>query len=65
MSKNAGAVQRQEMRRAFYAGFYGALMAGLRMAEESGDDDDAGATMMQALHDECKAFALDVQKGKA
>jgi hypothetical protein len=65
LPKTAGAVQRQEMRRAFYAGFAGALGAGLEMAEESGDDDDLGATMMQSLHDECERFVADVQAGRA
>jgi hypothetical protein len=35
------------------------------MAEESGDDDDLGATMMQSLHDECERFVADVQAGRA
>lgn len=65
MPKNAPSIQRIEMRRAFYAGFYSALMAGLQMANESGDDDDLGATMMQALHDECARFMADVREGRA
>ena len=62
---NAHAVQRQEMRRAFYAGFFGALMAGIEMADESKDNDDIGATMIQRLHEECRAFAKDVEEGRA
>jgi hypothetical protein len=65
LSPSAPAVQRSEMRRAFYAGFYGALMAGLKMAEASGDDDDLGASMMQSLHDECLQFSRDVGAGRA
>ena len=61
----AGRVQRMETRRAFYAGFHAALMCGVEMADESGDDDVAGVAMMQALHQECSAFARDVAAGKA
>jgi hypothetical protein len=65
LSKTAPDIQRKEMRRAFYAGFYDALVAGLEMADESGDDDDAGASMMRKLYEECTAFAGDVAAGKA
>jgi hypothetical protein len=65
LSPSAPAIQRSEMRRAFYAGFYGALQAGLRMADESGDDDDLGATMMESLHQECIRFSKDVGAGRA
>lgn len=61
----APAIQRMEMRRAFFAGFQSALVAGLQMAEESGPDDALGAAMLQALHDECKRFAADIAAGKA
>jgi hypothetical protein len=63
--ESAGAVQRREMRRAFYAGFRGALIAGVQMADESGDDDDLGVTMIQRLHDECNAFIVDLHTGRA
>jgi hypothetical protein len=62
---NASPIQRQEMRRSFYAGFGAALQLALQMAEESGDDDDAGALMMDTLYQECKQFGLDVQAGRA
>lgn len=61
----AGKTQRTEMRRAFYAGFHGALMAGIEMADESGESDDIGVTLIQRLHDECQQFALDVAAGRA
>ncbi len=64
MPLTAGSVQRQEMRRAFYAGFYSSLMAGIEMADESGDDDEAGVLMMDKLHKECLAFAGEVGAGK-
>ena len=58
-------LQRREMRRAFYAGFFSSLMAGVEMADESGDDDPAGVRMLQALHDECREFGLAINAGKA
>lgn len=61
----ASKTQRTEMRRAFYAGFQGALMAGIEMADESKDSDDIGVTMIQRLHDECQAFAASVATGRA
>jgi hypothetical protein len=61
----ASEVQRREMRRSFYAGFYSALLAGLEMAEESGDDDAKGVQLTEALHVECRRFAADVASGHA
>lgn len=65
MPAGAHPTQVQEMRRSFYAGFFSALMAGLQMADESGDNDDVGATMIQRLHDECHRFKADVAAGRA
>jgi hypothetical protein len=65
LPQNAHATQRQEMRRSFYAGFFEALVACSEMADESGDNDDVGATMMHSLHDECLRFAQDVDAGRA
>lgn len=63
--RTAGRHQRQEMRRAFYFGFWSALQAGIEMADESGDDDIKGVLMIQALHDEAKKFRDDVAAGRA
>jgi len=65
MPATAGSLQRNEMRRAFYAGFAAALAAGLDMADESGENDDIGATMWQRLHEECAQFGRDIQAGRA
>jgi hypothetical protein len=65
LSKNAGAIQRQEMRRAFYAGFGAALGSLQQMASESGDDDDLGVTMVESLHQECMQFVADIKAGRA
>lgn len=58
-------LQMKEMRRAFYAGFQAALMAGIEMADETGADDVAGVAAIQRLHEECQAFARDVANGRA
>ncbi len=65
ISPDAGPVQRQEMRRAFYAGFNEALVASLQMAEESGNDDELGVAMMESLHRECREFVSSVLTGRA
>lgn len=57
--------QRQEVRRAFYMGFWSCLQAGLEMANESGDNDDIGATMIERMHQECRDFSANVAAGKA
>ena len=58
-------LQIKEMRRAFYAGFYAALMAGIEMADETGDDDDAGIAAIERLHKECREFGAAVADGRA
>ena len=65
MPTGATAIQRREMKRAFYSGFHAALIAGIEMADESGANDDIGCTMIQRLHDECQRFAVDIQAGRA
>lgn len=65
LPKHAGAVQRQETRRAFYAGaqaFFHAVAAGLSEGAEPTDED---VQSLEALHGEFKAFARDVAAGKA
>jgi hypothetical protein len=62
--KNAHSTQRQEMRRAFYAG----AEAMLRLQYEIGGADvseDAGVALMEGWHDECRRFAGQVAKGGA
>jgi hypothetical protein len=65
LPKGAGPIQHQEMRRAFYAGFHAALLAGFEMADASGDNDDLGATMMDRMYREAIAFSKSVTEGKA
>lgn len=62
--KSAGPAQRQEMRRAFYAG----AEAMLRLQFSIGDEavsEEAGVAMMEGWHDECRRFAVQVQEGNA
>lgn len=58
-------LQKREMRRTFFAGYYACLHAGIEMADESKDNDDIGATMIERQWQECRAFIADVQTGKA
>lgn len=62
---NAGAVQRRETRRAFYAGaqaLLGLLMTELTPGIEPTDDD---LKRLDSINDELKRFALDISEGKA
>jgi len=64
MPKDAPPVQRQEMRRAFYAG----AEAMLRLQYAAGDRDvseNAGVMMLEGWHDECRRFAQQVAQGGA
>jgi hypothetical protein len=57
--KNAPAVQRQEMRRAFYAG----VSSVLNIAFALGDDDiseDEGAAVLESMRQECIEFVAQV-----
>jgi hypothetical protein len=62
---DAGDVQRQETRRAFYAGaqaLLGLMMHGLEATDEVTDDDVASLTRLQ---EELAAFVRDVKEGRA
>ena len=62
--KDAPPVQRQEMRRAFYAG----AETMLRLSYSVGDksiSENAGVAMLEGWHDECRRFAQQVAQGRA
>lgn len=59
------AIERQEMRRAFYVGFQACLFAAIDIANESDGDDERGAEMMERLHEECREFAAAMLLGHA
>lgn len=63
MPAHASESQRRDMRCTFYAGFSCALLAGTDMANESGDDDDAGVAMLERLHQEYRQFAANLVGG--
>lgn len=65
MPADVGDVQRTEMRRSFFAGAWAALDSVTQAADESGDDEEAGAEMLGELIEECRAFAEEVRQGKA
>jgi hypothetical protein len=58
-----GPVQRQETRRAFYAGAWSAL--NLLRSMDSTITDDEGAQYIDNLWQECLAFYEQLEKGKA
>lgn len=64
MPKDAPAVQRQEMRRAFYAGCEGMLRLQFEIGAKS-VSEDAGVRIIEGWHDECRRFAAAVATGKA
>jgi len=59
---DAPQMQRQEMRRAFYAGAESMLRLQYGMGDVS---DDAGVAMIEGWHDECRRFAQQVAIGAA
>jgi hypothetical protein len=65
LPKYAGAVQRQETRRAFYAGagaLFGAVVNGMTPGPEPQDDD---IQALDSIEEEFEAFARDVAAGRA
>lgn len=57
-------VQRQEMRRAFYAGARSMLSLMSQMADES-PDEESGVKMVETLNQELRRFNEDVKGGRA
>ncbi len=64
MPPSAGQLQRKEMRRAFYAGFQASLSVGVEIADAD-LSDEAGAAVLQGLHEECQLFAGEIAAGRA
>lgn len=59
MPKDASPVQRQEMRRAFYAGAE-AMLRLQYVACDKGVSENGGVMMLEGWHDECRRFAQQV-----
>jgi hypothetical protein len=62
LPKNAPEVQRQEMRRAFYAGVHLALMS---LADLAAQDEERGVEGIADMHRQCGEFAERVAMGVA
>lgn len=60
-----GPAQRQEMRRAFYAGAQSFWVLALSLLEPGEEATDADVDAMNALDRELKQFAADVRDGRA
>jgi hypothetical protein len=57
--------QRQEMRRAFYAGYFSSLSANRSVVGSPAVSEDEGVVILEAWYKECLAFNEDVKNGKA
>lgn len=64
LPKDAPPIQWTEMRRAFYAGCYGMLMACSQIGEES-VSEDTGVLRLELWKQECEDFYRKVKEGKA
>lgn len=62
--KDAGSIQRQETRRAFYAGAQALLEMTNSLGEET-VSEDAAVAILQGWHEECQLFTMEIVKGNA
>ena len=62
---DAPVIQRQEMRRAFYAGAGGLLKAIEKCLDPGADATDGDLTMMIGISNELTAFVKDIRDGRA
>lgn len=60
---NAGATQRQEMRRAFYAGAATMFDTITNLAGPTDEDDDVGAARVEQVHQELRRYAESLRAG--
>jgi len=63
IAKDAPDIQKQETRRAFYAGVEGLLRIQFNIAESS-MSEDAAVAIFQEIEDELHMFAQDMRDGK-
>ena len=64
LPKDAPAVQIQESKRAFVAGARGVIGILLAIGDDSVSEEQ-GVDIIEALHQECRAFVKDVLEGRA
>lgn len=62
LSKDAPAIQRQEMRRAFFAGFQLSLVV---LSDLSAQDEDRAVESLEDIHRQFREFAAQVEIGVA
>lgn len=62
--KGCSALQRQEMRRAFYAGAESVLALFFDIGGDHVSEDE-GVVRLERFHEECRTFARDVEEGRA
>jgi len=62
LPKDAPAIQRQEMRRAFFVGFQLSFLA---LADLSAQDEDRAVESLEDMHRQCREFAAQVEIGVA
>lgn len=60
--KDADSIQRQEMRRAYYAGFIAMLTLAQGLPDEAGDDDDKAVYILESLELEFADFVTRLGK---
>ena len=65
LPRDAPAIQRQEMRRAFYAGAQGILHGVIAAFAPESEPTDEDLRMMESLEIELSEFAEAVKKGRA
>ena len=65
LPKDAPVIQRQEMRRAFYAGCDAFMKAVEKALDPGTQETDADLALMMGVSDELAQFARDVVAGKA
>ncbi len=61
---NAPAIQKQQMKLAFYAGVESTLRIQFNIGDKA-ISEDAGVAILEGIHDECRRFAADMATGKA
>lgn len=62
---NASVTQRQDMRRAFYAGALATLNEIMRRTDDNDEPSDADVAALEAYYDELMQFGRDVAEGRA
>jgi hypothetical protein len=65
LDSNAPPIQRQEMRRAFYAGVHLALMIARDLIGDPEVSEEVGIAALNSMHDEIQAFNRAIQEGRA